>query len=56
MNDLKFLDNQIIKKMTTYACPKCGQPLEVVIENGAPVAFDCLSCQETYTFDNIYCS
>ena len=56
MSNIAELDRQAIKKMTTYNCPKCGQPLEVVIEDETPVAFDCLDCEVTYSFDNIYCS
>lgn len=55
-SDMRELDRQAIKNMTTYRCPKCGEELLVVLNDGAPVAFDCLACQETYSFDNIYCS
>ncbi len=54
MTDMQELDRQIIEKMTTYACPKCGERLQAVIVDGEVMAFDCLTCEETYAFDNIY--
>ena len=55
-NDMRELDRKAIKALATYPCPKCGEPMEVIIVDGAPESFDCLRCQETHAFDNIYCS
>ena len=54
--NMKELDARVIKQMSTYHCPKCGQELQAVIIDGAVVAFDCLGCQETFSFGNIYCT
>ena len=53
---MKDLDEKVIKIMVRHTCPKCGEFLDAVITDGVVVAFDCLNCHETYSFDNIYCS
>ena len=50
------LDRQALKALNTYTCPKCGATLYPVIVNGAVTGFDCLDCEEFYSFDNIYSS
>lgn len=54
--NMQELDRQVIRKMTSHKCPKCGEELQPVIIDGEPVAFDCLTCGAMYSFDNIYCS
>uniref|UniRef100_A0A6M3K4H3 Uncharacterized protein n=2 Tax=viral metagenome TaxID=1070528 RepID=A0A6M3K4H3_9ZZZZ len=51
--NMQDLDRQVLKALSTYTCPKCGATLIAVIVDGAPVGFDCIDCEEFYTYDNI---
>ena len=53
--DIRELDRRALKALEPN-CPKCGAKLSPVIVNGEPTGFDCLDCEEFYTFDNIYTS
>ena len=52
---MQELDRQALNALKPL-CPKCGATLYPVIVDGAPVGFDCLDCEEFYSYDNIVCS
>ena len=53
--EMRELDTKVLRALNTDTCPRCGEVLNPVIVDGAPDGFDCLRCQEFYSFDNIRC-
>ena len=53
--NMQELDRQALKALNTYTCPKCGEELHSVEVDGSVTGFDCLRCEEFYSFDNIAC-
>ena len=53
---MRELDRQVLKVLNTFLCPKCGATLSPIKVDGVVVGFDCLDCEEFYSYDNIACS
>lgn len=53
---MQDLDRQALKALNTFTCPECGAALITIILDGAPVGFDCIACEEFFSYDNIACT